>query len=541
MATSPQISRARTKQTKSREKKAGKTAAQDTSWKNRPIFGIVVGTLVWLFSMILLSVGPFSDGSLTVEKFMDLAGSGVYLLFGLIASVFTLSLCRPDYLKGNARVLLLAAIAVVSLIPAILLQYVLNSVETVGQGVAGFLMPFAMASLLTSILLSGIVGVIVGGWVTLVIVILVGGDIPLPLLLVGLSATVVAGISAPRARTRSKVIRVGVAAGASQLALILGITATQWSDSHLPTVLYQAGACVASGFLSAILVLLILPAFERLSGITTDITMLELADLGHPLLQRLALEAPGTYHHSLVVANLAQAAADEIGENALVARVCCYFHDVGKLVKPEFFTENIGYNLNPHDSLPPTMSSLVITSHVKEGVSLAILHKLPNPVINVISEHHGTSLVSFFHNKARAQLEIEKEKKGENPAGESSTLDEWNFRYPGPKPVSRISGIIAIADALEAASRSIEKTTPAHIEGLVDEIVSSRISDGQLDNCSLTMEQLTRIRNSFARSLTSMLHGRTPYPKNENRDKQPTDPAQTGPAEVAAAGSAVHG
>ena len=541
MATSPQISRARTKQAKYRDKKAGKTAAQDASWKSRPIFGIVVGTLVWLFSIILLSVWPLSDGPFTVERFMDLAGSGIYLLFGLTASVFTLRLFRPDYLAGNARVLLLAAIAVISLIPAILLQYVLSSVETIGEDVVGFLMPFAMASLLTTILLSGVAGVIVGGWVTLVIVILVGGDIPLPLLLVGLSATAVAGSCAQRVRTRSKVIRVGIAAGASQVALILGITATQWSDSHLPTLLYQAGACVASGFLSAILVLLILPAFERLSGITTDITILELADLGHPLLQRLALEAPGTYHHSLVVANLAQAAADEIGENALVARVCCYFHDVGKLVKPEFFTENIGYNLNPHDSLSPTMSSLVITSHVKEGVSLAMLHKLPGPVIDAIREHHGTSLVSFFHDKARAQLEIETEKKGERPSGESSVLDEWNFRYPGPKPVSRISGIIAIADALEAASRSMEKMTPAHIEGIVDEIVSSRISDGQLDNCTLTMEQLTRIRKSFAHSLSSMLHGRTPYPKNENRNKQPTDPAKTRPTEVAAADNAVHG
>lgn len=539
MTTSPQISRARTKQTKSREKKAGKAVSQGTTWRGRPAYGIVVGILVWLFAMILLGIEPFSDGTLTVEKTMALAGKGAYLLFGLIAAVLALGLARPDYLSGNARVLLLAAISVVSLIPAKLLQYVMYSLDGVDRSVMYFLIPFAMASLLATILLSGVAGIAVGAWVTFVIVILFGGEIPL--LLAGLCATVVAAVTAQRVRTRSKVIRIGIAAGVSQIFMVFGLTATHWGASHLPTVLFQAGACVVSGFLAAILALLILPAYERMSGITTDITMLELADLGHPLLHRLALEAPGTYHHSLVVANLAQAAAEEIGENSLVARVCCYFHDIGKLIKPAFFTENIGYKLNPHDSLPPTMSSLVITSHVKEGVSLAMLHKLPLPVIDVIQEHHGTNLVSFFHDKARAQLEMEKDKNGKASTGEAKTPDEWNYRYPGPKPVSRISGIIALADSLEAASRSIEKTTPTHIEGLVDEIVTSRISDGQLENCALTMEQLTRIRNSFVFSMTSMLHGRTPYPKNENRDKQLANPPQTGPAEVATAGSAVHG
>ncbi len=244
------------------------------------------------------------------------------------------------------------------------------------------------------------------------------------------------------------------------------------------------------------------------------------------------MEAPGTYHHSLILANLAQAAADDIGANSLLARVCAYFHDVGKLTKPDFFAENLNQRGNPHDDLPPSMSTLVITSHVKEGLSLAMMHKLPTPVKAVIQEHHGTSLVSCFHHKAKSQKESE-------VAGGNDRIDEGDFRYAGPRPSFKESAIICLADSVEAASRSIEKTTPGHIEQLVTAIVNSKLTDGQLDDCELSLQELTRVKRSFVFTLTNMLHGRVPYPKDD--DNQQSKPVAHERGEGRSTGRAPNG
>jgi putative nucleotidyltransferase with HDIG domain len=195
--------------------------------------------------------------------------------------------------------------------------------------------------------------------------------------------------------------------GLAQIICILGHTALNWDSTDVMQVVRCAAASLAGGLISGIIALLILPLFEHTFAITTDISLLEFSDLGHPLLQRLALEAPGTYHHSLVVANLAQSASEAIGANSLEARVCSYFHDIGKLTKPNFFAENIHMQHNPHDDIPPSMSTLVITAHVKEGLSLAMLNKLPEPVMRAIREHHGSSMLMYFHQKAKSQLEFE--------------------------------------------------------------------------------------------------------------------------------------
>jgi len=297
--------------------------------------------------------------------------------------------------------------------------------------------------------------------------------------------------------------------------LVVAASAVQvWPDSSAVITMHQTVSCIGSGILSAVLALLILPLLEHLFGITSDITLLEFSDLGHPLLQRLALEAPGTYHHSLVVANIAQAAAEVIGANSLEARVSAYFHDIGKLTKPNFFAENIHLQENPHDNLPPSMSTLIITSHVKEGLSLAMLHKLPEPVRRAIQEHHGTSMLQCFHHKAVSQLELEMGIDG----AQVTRVDDHHFRYAGPRPSTRVSGIICLADAVEATSRSIEKPTPGHIENMVNEIVRKRLEDGQLDDCELSLLELSKIRRTFVFTLTTMLHGRIAYPKNESSD-----------------------
>ncbi|HAS83835.1 MAG TPA: hypothetical protein DCS43_14470, partial [Verrucomicrobia bacterium] len=214
-----------------------------------------------------------------------------------------------------------------------------------------------------------------------------------------------------------------------------------------------------------------------------------------------------------VVANIAQAAAEAIGANSLEARVASYFHDIGKLTKPNFFAENIHLQENPHDNLAPSMSTLIITSHVKEGLSLAMLHKLPEPVRRSIREHHGTSMLQYFHHKAMIQLELEM-----GMAGNPSRFDDHNFRYPGPRPSTRVSAIVCLADSVEAASRSLEKPTPGHIENLVNDIVCKRLNDGQLDDCELSLMDLSKIRKAFIFTMTTMLHGRIAYPKDEPTD-----------------------
>jgi putative nucleotidyltransferase with HDIG domain len=254
--------------------------------------------------------------------------------------------------------------------------------------------------------------------------------------------------------------------------------------------------------------------------LTTDISWLELSDLNHKLLRRMQLEAPGTFHHSLVVAALAEAAAEKIGANAPMCRVCSYFHDVGKLKKPGYFIENQHEGAeNPHDGLTPTMSSLIITAHVKDGIDLAVKHKLNPRIIEVIQEHHGDSLVAYFYRRAQEQKKLELEKvdrKLENPE-DLPVVDEKNFRYPGPRPRTRESGIIALADTIESASRTLGKPTPAKIRALVDDLVRAKIQDGQLDKCPLTLQDLALVKDSFANTLRSMLHSRIDYPKDEDR------------------------
>jgi putative nucleotidyltransferase with HDIG domain len=264
---------------------------------------------------------------------------------------------------------------------------------------------------------------------------------------------------------------------------------------------------------------------EHLFQVTTDISWLEASDLNHPLLRRMTIEAPGTYHHSLVVANLAEAAAEAIGANATLCRVCSYFHDVGKLVKPEYFTENMNFERNPHDDLAPTMSALIILSHVKEGVDLALKHKLNQRVVDIIQEHHGTSLISYFYQRALQQQEDARAggKIMNIRAEDIPEVREQSFRYPGPKPQTKESAVVSLADIVESASRSLEKPTPQKIEQLVHELIEERIADGQLDECDLTLGDLKRMRDRFRFTLMTMLHTRIAYPKHEPRIAGPRE------------------
>ena len=291
-----------------------------------------------------------------------------------------------------------------------------------------------------------------------------------------------------------------------------------------------------TGFLpSASAVVGLLPILESLFKRTTDITLLELTDYNHPLLRRMQLDAPGTYHHSLVVAQLSENACNAIGANPLLARVCALFHDVGKTAHASDFAENQRDGVNPHDARAPAESARIIQQHVPDGVELAHQHNLPRAVVDVIRQHHGTSLVRYFYQlavdrsaapfaapaKRRSTAKITElptplaaplEAKTE-PA--RSKIPESAFRYNGPRPRFKESAVISLADGLEAASRSLRQATPEALHDLIARIVNERIADGQLDEAPLTFEEITKIKNSFQFTLLNMLHARIAYPPGE--------------------------
>jgi len=252
---------------------------------------------------------------------------------------------------------------------------------------------------------------------------------------------------------------------------------------------------------------------------------MELSNPNQPLLKRLLVEAPGTYHHSIVVGNLAETAAEEIGGNGLLARVGSLYHDIGKIKRPYFFTENQEAYKNVHDDLEPSLSALVIAAHVKEGVELAKKYKLPKDIINIINQHHGTSLITYFFHRALKE-------NGSNV----EEIAEENYRYAGPKPQFKEAGVILLADSLEAATRSLTNPTATRIKTLVKEIIQKNLEDGQLDECDLTLKDLNKIGESFSRILTGMFHSRVEYPdealikkikeekkKDGNSNKKPTE------------------
>ena len=330
-------------------------------------------------------------------------------------------------------------------------------------------------------------------------------------------------------RRRSRLLRAGIYVGLATwiLAVSFGIITIPWlrlNDMDLSMFLKQSAAAILTGVVTAMVVSGALPMLEAAFRITTDMSWLEMADRNHPLLLRLSLEAPGTWHHSDVVADLAEVAANKIGADGTMCRACAYFHDIGKLVKPNYFSENIVGDDNPHDDLAPTMSALIIIAHVKEGVDLALKYGLNQRIIDVIQQHHGTSLVAYFYKRAIQQQQDAREGgKIMNIREEDiPEVREESFRYSGPKPQFKESGIISLADAVESASRSLEKPTPQKIEQLVNDIINRRISEGQLDECDLTLRELKIIAETFRFTIQNMLHTRIKYPKDEERAEQET-------------------
>lgn len=320
-----------------------------------------------------------------------------------------------------------------------------------------------------------------------------------------------------RIRTRTKLIYVGLATGAVVFLIHLSLDTVVGRYNTIPQVnagffvramqllqwiTFESGRLAGFAALAAALVAFLLPVIERVFGVQTDLSLLELGDASNSLLRQLAQRAPGTYNHSINVAAIAEAAADSIGAHGLLTRVGAYFHDIGKMFKPNYFVENQDQGANCHDTLQPAMSTLVIIAHVKDGADLARQHHLPQRIVDFIEQHHGTTLVEYFYREATKRSQ-------EDPNKEE--VSETSFRYPGPKPQTLEAAVLMLADSVESASRTLVEPTASRLQNLVDKIAMNKLLDGQFDECGLTLQQLDQVKNSLVKSLTAIYHGRIKY------------------------------
>jgi len=364
------------------------------------------------------------------------------------------------------------------------------------------LVPLMMFGMILAIAFGQDIALVLTVALGLIVVVTLGIGPMLGELLILCGTTATAILMLARVRSRPKLIQVGFLAGIAALLLTVGagILEEQPLSSAL---LWSAARNALWAFGAGFLMSGTLPFVENFFGVLTDIKLLELGDVAHPLLQELVRRAPGTYNHSINVAAIAEAAADAIHARGLLVRVGAYFHDIGKMLKPGYFVENMGADSNRHDSLVPAMSTLIIIAHIKDGADLARQHNLPQPIIDFIEQHHGTTLVEYFFRRANEQREAD-------PDG--SEVDERLFRYPGPKPQTKEAAVLMLADAVESACRALEETTPARIEKLVSEIALKRLLDGQFDESGITLRELRAVQESLVKSLTAVYHGRVKYP-----------------------------
>ncbi len=388
------------------------------------------------------------------------------------------------------------------LICLILLLVVVVAFVITQFSLSSYLIPIAIGSMLLTIFFDSRVGFL--GTISLAILLggIRGNDFSV--IMTAIFAGSMAIVSVSKVRKRNWIIRAMVLTVAAYLISVSVVELLRFDT--FTSILENWGFGIANGVLSPILTYGLLVVIEMVFDTTTDMTFLELSDLNHPLLRRLAMEAPGTYHHSIIVGNLAEAAVEMIGGNGLVARVGAYYHDIGKLEKPEYFVENQKAGRNPQEKLSPSMSALVLINHVRRGVDMAHSFNLPKEIHDFIEQHHGTSVMSFFYQKAREQ-------NGENE------ISDTDFRYPGPKPQTREAGILMLADAVEAASRTLKEPSVSRIKTLVSQIIDDRFRHGELDECPLTLRDLNKIGEVFSKILIGWFHSRVVYPEEEKKGK----------------------
>ncbi len=465
------------------------------------------------------------------------AVSGLTMIIVMLLAMFTLDLhrYRATLLRDIGKLGLLATLLVGTLaltrFSQFLLRAFLDKFPQIDPSAINFAIPVAVGAMLASLFFDVHISLIFATVASLLIGVMFPEE-PL-FILYAFVGGVVAAFAVSRCRRRNDLLKAGLLVGLANFVMVVAI------DLFLDRLggfkgLYDLGFALGGGLMVALVGSAVVPVLESLFSITTDVRLLELLDLNQPLLRQLLLTAPGTYHHSMLVSSLAESAAEAIGENALLARVSCYYHDIGKMLKPEYYVENQPTSFNRHDRLSPSMSALVLSAHVKEGVDLARRHKLPPAIIEIIPQHHGTRLIKYFYEKAV---------RNHDPS--LPPVNEEDFRYPGPRPQSKIAAIVMLADGVEAASRVLSDPTPARISNLVDKIMTGIFLDGQLDGTDLTLKDLHKIKESFTKGLTGIFHHRIEYPgmplgayapSDEHLDRKPTEKTESRPAETEIAG-----
>jgi len=432
------------------------------------------------------------------NSFQTLIGTGlfVFLTFWLV-----LEFLRRHYKEiytSDAKMLLIGLIFIIILLIARFLTVIRIGDQPDINSLVGFLAPVAAGSMLIAILLDNKLAYFLTMMMALYIGLLTEGN-QLFYAIAGFIGGVVGVFQVSRLSQTSDLAKSGIYIALANIVAVITLLLIK-GNITLNVALVGIIIGAVNGILSAVLMIGVLPYLESAFSITSMIKLLELSNPNHPLLKRLLLESPGTYHHSLMVGNLAEASAEEVGANPLLVRVGAYYHDIGKIKRPEYFVENQRGFDNPHEKIAPALSALIVTSHVKEGVELAREARLPQPIIDFIEQHHGTSLVTYFYNRAK-----EEDREGKISAD--------SFRYEGPKPKSKEVALVMLADSVEAAVRSLPEPTPDKIAEKVNLIIKNRLHDGQLELCELTFKDLNTIANSFIKTLEGIYHKRIEYPE----------------------------
>jgi cyclic-di-AMP phosphodiesterase PgpH len=418
-------------------------------------------------------------------------------IFALVAALYFLAGTyiyrrEPRFAREPGRVAMICGLVILALAIVRILAAQSWNAEVVPVAIAGMIVAIAYNQSLAMMIAFGL---------SILTSVTLGTEMPHFLVLMG--GTAAAVLTLGEVRTRTKLIKVGATAAVTY-SLMTWATGL-WQDQPLDLIrsdsFWRAGWGLMAGFFLGGS----LPFIENALGIVTGISLLELGDNTHPLLQELVRRAPGTHNHSITVGAIAESAAERIGANALLVRIGAYFHDIGKMLKPHYFVENQVGPTSRHAKLAPAMSTLIIIGHVKDGVDLGRQHHLPEPIIDLIEQHHGTTLVEFFYHEAN-------KRNGAMP--DASPVSESAYRYPGPKPQTKEAAILMIADAAESASRSLSDPTPSRLEGLVRELSEKRLRDGQFDECGLTLREIAEIRDSLIKSLIGIYHGRVKYPEH---------------------------
>lgn len=449
--------------------------------------------------------------SLLITLFIHDYESSIYSYFGKSILTFILLVFfyrdlrryKPAYLKKKKMLYLLASLILLNLVIAVFFKH-LYFIFSKGLGIESSLIynfgiPLAIGAVIvvmifdfhTAITFSLVLSLLSGLWIkdslfTIFVFI----------------TCLIAAFSLIRVKKRSDIIRAGLLISIFTLISSFSIFAIK-GELSLLTTYFLAVFSLANGFTVSALCFLLLPAIEKVFKVATPLSLIELLDIDHPLLRQLSVEAPGTYHHSMIVGSLAESAAEVAGVNPLLAKVAAYYHDIGKIRIPEYFVENQSGCISKHEKLNPHLSSMIIISHVKDGVELANEFNLPEIIKDVIQQHHGTSLVTYFYQKAL--------KEQETPPS------EIDYRYPGPKPQTKLAALIMLADAIEASARTLDDPTPARISNLIDRITKNIFIDGQLDECEITLKDLTEIKKRFEHVLTGIFHRRIPYPETTKK------------------------